>query len=81
MLPLRHARLTDAFNTGYNNNNDMPVEGIKPLKIKRLVNKSVLPNSKKHSNKNFWKAQFSKRAPVLPASGGDGFPDLLASLN
>ena len=81
LLPLRHARLTDAFNAGYNNNNDMPVEGIRPLKIKRLVNKSVLPTSKKHSNKNFWKAQFSKRAPVLPASGGDGFPDLLASIN
>ena len=81
LLPLRHARLTDAFNAGYNNNNDMPVEGIRPLKIKRLVNKSVLPTSKKQSKKNFWTAQFSKRAPVLPASDGDGFPDLLASIN
>ena len=81
LLPLRHASLTDAFNAGYNNNNDMPVEGIRPLKIKRLVNKSVLPTSRKHSKKNFWTAQFSMRAPVLPASDGDGFPDLFASIN
>ena len=81
LLPLRHAQRTDAFNAGYNNNNDMPVEGIRPLKIKRLVNKSVLPTSRKHSKKNFWTAQFSRRSPVLPASNGDGFPDLFASIN
>ena len=81
MLPLRHASLTDAFNAGYNNNNDMPVKGIRPLKLKRLVNKSILPTSKKQSKKSFWTAQFSKRAPVLPASDGDGFPDLFASIN
>ena len=81
LLPLCHASLTDAFNAGYNNNNDMPVEGIRPLKIKRLVNKSVLPTSRKHSKKSFWTAQFSRRAPVLPASDGDGFPDLFASIN
>ena len=81
LLPLRHASLTDAFNAGYNNNNDMPVEGIRPLKIKRLVNKSGLPTSSKHSKKSFWTAQFSRRAPVLPASDGDGFPDLFASIN
>ena len=80
LLPLRHASLTDAFNAGYNDNNDMPVEGIRSLKIKRLVNKSGLPTSRKHSKKTFWTAQFSQRAPV-PASNGDGFPDLFASIN
>ena len=82
LLPLCHASLTDAFNAGYNNNNDMPVEGIRNLKIKRLVDKSVLPTSKKQSKKkSFWTAQFSRRSPVLPASTGDGFPYLFASIN
>ena len=76
LLPLCHASLTDAFNAGYNNNNDMPVEGIRPLKLKRLVNKS-----KKQSKKSFWTTQSSMSAPVLPVSDGDGFPYLFASIN
>ena len=81
LLPLRHASLTDAFNAGYNNSTDMPAGGIKPLKLKRIVKKSVLPTSKKYSGRSFWTATFSKRPTVLPASAGDGFPDLLASIN
>ena len=81
LLPLCHASLTDAFNAGYNNSTDMPVGGIKPLKLKRIVKKSVLATSKKYSGRSFWTATFSKRPTVLPASAGDGFPDLLASIN
>ena len=78
LLPLRHAKLTDAFNAGYNNN-DMPVEGIRSLKIKRLVNKSALPTSKKHKHKSFWTAHFTLREPDLPVL--PAFPDLFASIN
>ena len=78
LLPLRHAKLTDAFNAGYNNT-DMPVEGIRSLKIKRLVNKSALPTSKKHKHKSFWTAHFTLREPDLPVL--PAFPDLFASIN
>ena len=81
LLPLKHALRTDAFNAGYNSSTDMPAGGIKPLKLKRIVKKSVLATSKKYSGRSFWTATFSKRTTVLPASAGDGFPDLLASIN
>ena len=81
LLPLKHALRTDAFNAGYNSSTDMPAGGIKPLKLKRIVKKSVLATSKKYSGRSFWTATFSKRPTVLPASAGDGFPDLLASIN
>ena len=76
MLPLIHARQTAAFNAGYNDNNNLPVEAIRPLKTKRLVKKSVLTTSRRYSgkHKHFWKTTFSKRPE-------DSFPDLLASIN
>ena len=75
LLPLIHARQTAAFNAGNNDNNNLPVEAIRPLKTKRLVKKSVLTTSRGYSGKHkyFWKTTFSKRPE-------DSFPDLLASI-
>ena len=89
LLPIRHARRTTAFEAGFrsvgfttgpnNNNNNKPVETIKPLKVKRLLIKPILPICRKPSKKEFWKSQVVKNAPVLPASGEEDYLDLLAS--
>jgi len=88
LLPIRHARRTTAFDAGFrsvefatgpNNNNNKPVETIKPLKVKRLLIKPILPICRKPSKKEFWKSQVVKNAPVLPASGEEDYLDLLAS--
>ena len=68
LLPIRHARRTTAFDAGFRsvefatgpNNNNKPVETIKPLKLKRLVIQSVLPSCKKPSKKEFWQSQVNK---------------------
>ena len=89
LLPIRHARRTTAFEAGFrsvgfttgpnNNNNNKPVETIKPLKIKRLLIKPILPVGRKPSKKEFWKSQVVKTEPVLLASGEKNYLDLLAS--
>ena len=88
LLPIRHARRTTAFDAGFrsvefatgpNNNNNKPVETIKPLKVKRLLIKPILPSCRKPSKKEFWQSQVVKNAPVLPASGEENYLDLLAS--
>ena len=88
LLPIRHARRTSAFDAGFrsvefttgpnnNHNNNKPVETIKPLKLKRLLIKPVLPSCRKPSKKEFWQSQVIKN--VLPTSGEEDYPDLLAS--
>ena len=89
LLPIRHARRTTAFEAGFrsvgfttgpnNNNNNKPVETIKPLKIKRLLIKPILPVGRKPSKKEFWKSQVVKTKPVLLVSGEENYLDLWAS--
>ena len=87
LLPIRHARRTTAFEAGFRsvgfttgpNNNNKPVETIKPLKIKRLLIKPILPVGRKPSKKEFWKSQVVKTKPVLLVSGEENYLDLLAS--
>ena len=86
LLPIRHARRTTAFDAGFRSvefttgpNNNKPVETIKPLKVKRLLIKPILPICRKPSKKEFWQSQVVKNAPVLPASGEEDYLDLFAS--